>query len=605
VRTVVTAGHVDHGKSTLVRALTGMEPDRLAEEQRRGMSIELGFAWCDLTGDGEPVTVAFVDVPGHERFLATMLAGAGPAPQALFVVAADQGWQAQSQEHLDVLDLLGIPIVAAVVSRCGLSTPEEVAAMRADVAARLGPGRVTVPVIAVDALSGDGLEECRGVLYARLAAAPTPPTGGVLRLWLDRVFSLRGAGTIVTGTLLGDDLHRDADVLVVPSGHRARVRGLQSLGRSVAVAHPGDRVAVNLGGVDADRLHRGDVLVTAPPSRTTAEVDAVVDVLPGHEVAATGAWRLHVGTTSVPVRVRPTAGRRLPGGGRGGARLVLDRPLPLLVGDRFVLRDDGRGVTVAGGVVADPWPGPAPRGPARVEHAAALLAVAGAPPSEQAGALLRLGGGVVHAERVCGLVVPAGVVRVGHHLVDGPTRAAWGRAVRDTLAADGTADRTTLARVLVDCGCPEDAVDGVLGALEAAGLIARRGPAYVDVANQGAFDAATRRRREQVVERLNADPFAPPDLDEVVRAVGATPGDVQALLADKQILRHRTLAFSRSAIDRAVAILGGLEARSGAFTAGAAREALGTTRKYAIPLLELLDELGVTEFDGSTRRLRR
>jgi selenocysteine-specific elongation factor len=607
VRTVVTAGHVDHGKSTLVRALTGMEPDRLAEERRRGMSIELGFAWCDLSdGRGEPVTVAFVDVPGHERFLPTMLTGAGPAPVALFVVAADQGWQAQSQEHLDALQLLGVPIAVAVVTRGSLASTDRLEEVRADVRHRLAAVNVDVPIVTVDAVEDVGLDDLRAVLLQRLGVLPRPAADGVMRLWLDRVFTMRGAGTVATGTLQGAPIGRGDDVMVVPGGRRARVRTVQSLGRTVTTASPGDRVAVNLAGVDAGEVHRGQALVHEPAPRLTDDVDAVVEVLPGHAVEATGAWRLHVGTAAVQVRVRPTSGRPIAGPASAGLRLRLADSLPLLVGDRFVLRDEGRGMTVAGGSVADPWPGSPPRGaPARRRHEQHLLAIAAAPVPDRLSALLGLAGGAAHVDRVRGLALPASVQPIGDHVVDTTTWESWKRHVVRLLDGAGSVDRMTLVDAITAHGCPPSIVGEVLEKLETGGVVARRGSRFVEPGSQATYDDATRQRRDALVARLAEQPYAPPSIQDAARSVGAGPADVQALLAEKRILRHRDLAFTREAIQSAASTLAELERRGGPFTAGAAREALGTTRKYAIPLLELMDGLGLTSFDGATRRMRR
>src|SRR5918997_4655807 len=248
---VATAGHVDHGKSTLVRALTGMEPDRFEEERRRGLTIELGYAWTTLDGDD---TIAFVDVPGHERFFATMLAGLGPAPAVLFVVAADEGWRQQSSEHLAAVDALGLRHGLLVVTRSDLANP---AAATEEAQARIAESSLgAVPAVAVSGVTGAGLGDLRTALGRLAAELPAPLTDGRVRLWVDRSFTIRGAGTVVTGTLgagtlqVGDTLHsRDRAV---------RIRGLQSLGTSRDEVAAVARVAVNLRGVEVDDVGRGD-----------------------------------------------------------------------------------------------------------------------------------------------------------------------------------------------------------------------------------------------------------------------------------------------------------------------------------------------------------
>ncbi|KAE8762089.1 selenocysteine-specific translation elongation factor, partial [Georgenia thermotolerans] len=328
---VATAGHVDHGKSTLVRALTGTDPDRLAEERRRGLTIELGFAWTALPGVGD---VAFVDVPGHERFVPTMLAGIGPVPAVLLVVAADDPWMPQAAEHLAALDALGVAHGVVAVTRADLADPAPaVARARAELAPTSLRGAAVVPVSAV---TGRGLEELRAALREMLGALPAPDPAGDVRLWVDRRFSVRGAGTVVTGTLSagrvaeGDRLEH--------AGRRLRVRAVQSLGRDVGAATAVARVALNLTGDGVEEVGRGSVLLTPGAWHLGDTVDVRLSG------AGTPPERplLHLGATAVAAHHRPL--------GEGLARLRLERALPLRVGDRAILRDPGSralwGVTV-------------------------------------------------------------------------------------------------------------------------------------------------------------------------------------------------------------------------------------------------------------------
>ncbi len=315
MQVVATAGHVDHGKSTLLRALTGMEPDRWAEERARGLTIDLGFVWGELTsGDGGSATVAFVDVPGHERFIANMLAGAGAVRLALFVVAADDGWSAQSQEHLDILDLLGVSAAVVAVTKVAIAGEDRALDVAADVERRLAATSLRgAPIVVTDALAGTGLDELRATLLRRLAAVPALPDERRARLWVDRSFTIGGAGTVVTGTLAGGSLAVGDEVALLPARRTARVRGLQSLGAAVEVARPGDRVAVNLSGVDRDEVGRGDALVTGgqPPAAAwlvTDTVDTWVRALPGHAIDRAGAWHVHVGSAESVCTVHPLLG---------------------------------------------------------------------------------------------------------------------------------------------------------------------------------------------------------------------------------------------------------------------------------------------------------
>lgn len=318
-RLVVTAGHVDHGKSTLARALTGQEPDRLAEERRRGLSIELGFVWTTLVGS-PPITLALVDVPGHERFIPTMLTGAGAAPAALLVVAADDGWSVQSSEHRDLLDLLGVLGVVTVISKVDTVSPSRVATVVAEVTDALaGTSLAPAPVLAVDAVTGSGLQRLRQVLQQRLLSIPPPADRDRPRLWVDRVFTVHGAGTVVTGTLVDGSLTVGDEVLLLPAGGTVRLRRLQSLGAEVMHAGPGTRVAANLVGVAHTEVGRGSVLVGGGPWRTASRIEAWVRVLPGQRLDRPGTWACSVGTASSRCQVAPLTGP-VDGGEEGAVR---------------------------------------------------------------------------------------------------------------------------------------------------------------------------------------------------------------------------------------------------------------------------------------------
>jgi selenocysteine-specific elongation factor len=333
---VATAGHVDHGKSTLIRALTGMEPDRWPEERRRGMTIDLGYAWTSLPS-GE--VLAFVDVPGHSRFIGNMLAGLGPAPAVLFVVAADEGWRQQSTEHLAAVDALGLTAGVLAVTRSDLADP---AAAIAESRARIAGSTLgRVDAVAVSGATGAGLDELRAALGRLVTRLPAPDTDAPIRLWVDRAFTITGSGTVVTGTLGAGTIRVD-DTLEL-GGRLVRVRGLQSLGSAYDEVRAVARVAVNLRGVDRDSVRRGDVLLTPKAWRSTSVVDVRLDATSVPRQAV-----VHAGTSAVAVRVRSL--------GDGVARLTLARPLPLLAGDRAVLRDAGGDGAMSGVVVLDPDP---------------------------------------------------------------------------------------------------------------------------------------------------------------------------------------------------------------------------------------------------------
>jgi selenocysteine-specific elongation factor len=613
-RVVATAGHVDHGKSTLLSALTGMEPDRLAEERRRGLSIELGYVWTTLPATpGTPGAqrVAFVDVPGHERFVTTMLAGTGAAPAVLFVVAADDGWSAQSDEHRDVLDLLGVPAVARVVTKADRVEAGRIEEVAEEVAsATAGTSLADGPLVVTDAVTGRGLDELRAVLRDRLAGLPPAEDRGRPRLWLDRAFTAAGVGTVVTGTLVGGHLSVGDPARLLPDGTPARVRRLQALGEDVETIGPGTRVAANLAGVAHDALRRGDVLVVGGPWRTTSVADLWVRVLPGQRLDRAGAWRLHVGTASVVCRLTPLNGP-IDGGGEGAVRVLLDGALPLTSGDRVVLREVGRRATVAGGAVADPRPGERLRGRgAREARAVAVAAIAAAGTGpERLTRLVEAAGGSREADEAraaagwpAGADPPAGLVVVGGHLVAGARLDAWSAVVREL--GPGAHDRAAVAARARAAGAPAALAAALSDHLVATGALVRTTHGVSLPEHAAAVAGARRGRADAVVAALAADPFAPPDLDEIASGLGLDHRERAALISSGQVVRCGAVAFARSAVDRAEVVVRDLEARTGPFTASQAREAFGTTRRYAIPLLEHLDRIGVTTFDGRLRRTR-
>ncbi|MGC4835811.1 selenocysteine-specific translation elongation factor [Micromonospora vinacea] len=574
---VATAGHVDHGKSTLVRALTGMEPDRWAEERRRGMTIDLGFAWTTLPSGG---TVAFVDVPGHERFVPNMLAGVGPVPAALIVVAADEGWMPQSAEHLAALDALGVAYGLLAVTRADLADPGPATAhARAEIAATsLG----AVPAVAVSGLTGAGLPELRAALDRLAAQLPTPVVDRPVRLWVDRSFTVRGSGTVVTGTLGAGRLRVGDELELAGADEPVRVRGLHSLGEARAEAAAVARVAVNLRGTPRDRLGRGDALLTPGRFHHTDLVDVRLAGDPAADLPAT--LTLHVGSAAVPVRVRPL--------GPDTVRLRLARPLPLLVGDRALLRDPGRH-HVSGGVrVLDVAPPPLGRRGAAAARAQVLAELDGRPDLAgelrrrrlvRSGALLRMGvpaqNGPAYAEPVAGdwLADPAHWRRLGEQLTEEVARHAREHPLEPGMPVDALRQRLALPdRVLVEA------------------LV--RPPLRIHAGRVGAAGAdALPEPVARAVQRVRAEygdrPFRAPEADRLVD-LGLGPREIGAAVRAGALLRLAdNVVLLPDALDDAVRVLAGLPQP---FTLSAARQALDTTRRVAVPLLELLDRRGAT-----------
>lgn len=586
MRVLATAGHVDHGKSALVRALTGMEPDRHEEERRRGLTLDLGFVWTSLGGD----RLAFVDVPGHERFVATMLAGVGPVPAVLFVVAADQGWQPQSQEHLAILDALGVRHAVLAVTRSDLGDPEPV---RADALQRLAATSLgTVASVAVSAVTGAGLDELRAALAGLAGELPDPDTGADIRLWLDRAFTVRGHGTVVTGTL-GAGTLRVGDRLVTADGSAVlRVRGLQSLNEERTAVGAVARVAVNVHGPGDDTLRRGQVLLTPDRWLRTEVADVRITGEPAADLPR--CVTLHIGTAAVPVTVRPL--------GEDTARLTLSRGLPLRTGDRAVLREPGGSRTPCGVTVLDVRPPRLTRRGAGRARAAELDAMNGRPDGL---AELRRRRLVRRADlRAMGIPAPADPV-AGDWLADA---AHWGD-LQDRLAV--RVDEHARAHPL-EPGLPTEAARRLLGlpdralvdALAAAQprLRARQGRLYPADALRPALPAPVGAAVDALRRDLARTPFRAPEA-----------GRLTELGLDRKALAAAAAAGALLRIADGIVLLPGADADAAAvlrtlpqpFTLSEARHALDTTRRVAVPLLEFLDARGHTErVDDQRRRCR-
>jgi selenocysteine-specific elongation factor len=594
---VATAGHVDHGKSTLVRALTGMEPDRWAEERRRGLTIDLGFAWTTLPSGRD---VAFVDVPGHERFLANMLAGLGPAPVVCFVVAADEGWSAQSSDHRDAVAAFGIRHGLIVVTRADRApdrVEETIGQARAELAAT---GLREAPVVAVSAAQGTGMDQLRSALDDVLAGLPTPDAGGRLRVWVDRCFTVTGAGTVITGTLAAGTLAKGDRLHVVGHGQRpweVTVRGLESRGQPHDTLRPVNRAAVNLRGASAGEVRRGQALVT-PDAWPSA------DTLDGRRTGgvsfddAPAQLTVHVGTVAVPARLRVFDADH--------ARLTLDWPLPLAVGDQLLLRDPG-GRRVLGGVhVLDPDP---PQLHRRGDGTRRGTALAAMPPEGDVLAKVAREGAVEeeHLRRL-GLLaadaVPPGEVRViGGWWVHTPTYDGWRRRLRALVEGEYERDQLTT-------GLSQGAARAALGSpgarfldqlvpdadLEQYGGHVRLPSAPDDL---GPAEAAV----AELEARLVAAPFTAPEADELA-ALGLGVRELAAAERRGRVLRLRDgVVLLPPAPALAMRTLAQLPQP---FTTSQARQALGTSRRVAIPLLEYLDGRGWTRrIDHGHREVAR
>jgi selenocysteine-specific elongation factor len=556
VRVVATAGHVDHGKSSLVLALTGTDPDRFEEEKRRGLTIDLGFAHTTLpSGRG----ISFVDVPGHVRFLRNMLAGVGGVDACLFVVAATEGWKPQSEEHLRILELLGLRHGVIALTKRGLVDDEWFEIATLEVADQVtGTFLESAPIVAVDSLDGTGLDELRGALDVLVAETPESADRDRPRLWIDRVFAAKGAGTVVTGTLTGGRLHHDASVLIEPGGHTARIRSIQTLGSSVDEIGAGNRVALNLNGVGHDEIGRGDVVVTPGRWHTTDRFDASLSVLPplDHEVSRRGAYAAYIGSRELAVRVRVLGSEALAPGTTGSVRIFLPVELPLLPGDRFVLRESGRDETVGGGEVLDVQP---------------LVRASKARPDRS-------------IDRV---VAERGWVDVDElELLTGvraePTVGRWMTTPDERVATEQRllAQVDEAGEVGLDLSTVSDPERAVL-------------EDHPEVTVEGG-----RARRADVV-----DPFADHPVAAAVLAGGFAPDlpdgtdrNVVRELTRRGILVERDkVVFHVDTIDAAARVAAELLAESAdGFTVSQFRDRTGASRKFALPLVAELDARGVT-----------
>ncbi len=595
MQVIATAGHVDHGKSALVRALTGMEPDRWAEERRRGLTIDLGFAWLTLPSGQQ---VAFVDVPGHERFVPNMLAGVGAVPAVLFTVAADEGWMPQSGEHLAAIDALGITHGLLVITRADLADPSAAMREARDRIAATSLGQVEA--VSVSARTGAGMTGLTGALERLAGRLPVPDPGAPVRLWVDRSFSIRGSGTVLTGTLPAGTISERQELLLAQAGEPVRVRGIESLKQPARQVSGVARVAVNVRG--AGRLEPARGMALIEPGRWT--VTSTADV----RLAAAGPrppqrLTVHIGSARTLARVR-LLGERI-------ARLSFAEPLPLHVGDRLLLRDPGSAAPRPGAAPA--WPplvgatvlDPAPPGfHGRGAAAEAGRELAGWPARPGAAELIRRHG-----------LVRAGALRaMGRDVLPEPVAGDWladpghwaGLRQRLAGAVAAHAAREPLAPGLpveaarAKLGLPDRQLVAALaapalairaGCLQPAGTAARRGPALPD-----RVAAAVRALRAD----LDRQPFAAPEAARL-RELGLDARSLAAAARAGLLLRiAEQIVLAPGADAQAARLLARLP---GPFTAAQARQALGTTRRVAIPLLEYLDRQGTTKRLPDDRRL--
>jgi selenocysteine-specific elongation factor len=611
-----TAGHVDHGKTALVKALTGVDTDRWEEEQRRGITIDLGFAPLDL---GHGLHASIVDVPGHEDFVRNMVAGATGVDVALLVVAADEGVMPQTVEHTAILDFLAVGAGVVALTKADLVDADWMALVRSDVEERLAASGVAwEPPVGVSALTGTGLDELRAALQRAALRARARAADDLFRLPVDRVFSLPGAGTVVTGTTWSGTVAVGQEVLVHPGPVRARVRSVEVHGRREHQALPGRRTALALVGLDREQARRGSVVVSDAAWRPTAALDAMVQLLPtARPLTQRSLVRLHLGTAEVTARVVPEGERLEPGQPAQAARLRLAEPVIARWGDRGVLRAASPVTTIGGCVIVDPWPAPRParpRGlvaraqPDPVERVRAFVLTAGAAGLPVADLAVRAGLGATSAAGLMDRLGGAGVTRIGARLVPQAAEDAARERVLERVAAFHR-EQPLLP------GMPLEVFRRLAGGPALAGRLVEQLGAegrlvqesgWVRLADHRAAIPARLAEASRLIQaELEAAGFEGRTAAELAaRAAGAPVAEIAEFLVREGTAirvgndRYYTRVHLEDAVGKVLA-----EVRTlGQATPSQLRAALGLTRKYLIPILEWMDAQGLTVREGDARR---
>lgn len=579
---VGTAGHVDHGKSTLLERITGRDPDRWEEEKQRGLTIDLGFVWTTLPSGRQ---VSFVDVPGHERFIKNMLAGIEAIDLALLVVAADEGWMPQTEEHVAVLDLLEIRSAIVAITKTDRVDADLVELAALETSERLeGSTLQGSAVIPVSAVSGAGIDELVAALDQQLG---DEAEGDDPHLWVDRKFSVSGVGTVVTGTLLGGATRQGAELQPYPGGQTVRVRGIESHEMPLAAVGPGRRVALNLAG-DTESIGRGTLLARPdsrrPTDRLLAKVEAArhTDGIPDR-----GSFHVHTGTAAVPARLRWLGG--------GTALIRLDTPVPLRYGDRFIIRDSGRRAVVAGGSVTDPRPGKKGQ---EVRQSAGVTT--DLTPGQAADALLEVRGVANQQELTADTGgTPSRGVSSGDDWLSTGRHHQLGKRIDSAVAAyhdeyplrPGLPLATLASQLNVSRAIAQHLVESSSNLSLTEGVVAVGDRTTTLTPEQE--DAWSRAE-----ERLVDSGFNPPRLAELA----VDPELVHSLVRQGRLVQiSEDLVYLPETIER---LVGEIRDMPGEFTVADFRDKLEVSRKYAVPILEWADGQAMTIRTGDKRRAR-
>ncbi|MEE9216012.1 MAG: selenocysteine-specific translation elongation factor [Anaerolineales bacterium] len=626
MRVIGTAGHVDHGKSTLVQALTGIDPDRLQEEKDRQMTIDLGFAWMTLpSGEG----LGFIDVPGHRDFIENMLAGVGGIDAALLVIAADEGIMPQTREHLAILDLLEIEALVVAHTRIDLVQELEwIDLVEEDTRALLSETRFgDAPMVRVSAVTGEGTSELLDVLDSVLESARARPSSQRPRLPIDRAFTIAGFGTVVTGTLLDGPLEKGQEIEILPHRIGARIRGLQTHKETVEVAEPGSRVAANITGASVDQIERGDVVslpgTDAPSSRLDVQFRALENS--GIAIRHNTTVKFYSGSAQRIARVRLLQVAPLKGGEHGWLQLEMEKPVAVRRGDHFILRQPSPGATLGGGRIADPYPvgrhkraddavieglkrlmsgspkevllasitGPVPTGLKDAAQEAGMSPTAAA---EEIQRLQEAGELVLLNERV----PPEHWLALSFD--------AWESYVSRTEDVLGAFHREHPLRggMLVEEFRNRIGYSGseLLDALANHEIVSRIGNRVRLAEFEIVYSADQERSLGSLLERFANNPYSPPSLKESRESIG---GDLlDGLIENGQLVNvgEGVVFLQESYVEMIDRITERLQAE-GEITVAQVRDMFETSRKYALTLMEHLDSIGLTFRDGDARRLVR
>jgi selenocysteine-specific elongation factor len=629
MRVIGTAGHVDHGKSKLVEALTGMDPDRLKEEKERQMTIDLGFAWMKLPSGEE---VGIVDVPGHRDFIENMLAGIGGIDAALFVVAADEGVMPQTREHLAILHLLEVKQAVVALTKVDLVEEEGwLELVRGEVEGLLQSTHLSAAqIVPVSSKTREGLDELIDVLSELLKTAPVRRDRGRPRLLIDRVFTIAGFGTVVTGTLIDGTLHVGQDIEILPSGLKGRIRGLQTHKTKIEEAVPGSRVAANLTGVEVREILRGDVVVLPGSYNTTRLIDVHFHLLPAtvHPIKHDQQVKLYLGASQRMARIRLLGKERLNPGEDGWLQLVLNKPVVASREDHFIIRRPSPGLTIGGGRIANPHP-------IRYHRRKDIEALEGLDK------LITGSLGEVLIQSISGLGPVSfnqAVQRAGLNREEA-LRAIEELRLTDELIVleqepqepDSEAlvmDRSTwvdrrnrIMRVLetyhrlnpLRSGIPREELksrlkydtrnfNAILGYAKKEGVIIRDGTLIRSPHHQITLSVTQQDLVTSLKQRFLTTPFSTPSVKECIDWVGS---DLYAYLQEtgELIQVSPEVVFARSTFETMVATIRQALEEEGTITVAQVRDRFDTSRKYALALMEHLDEVGVTVREGDLRRL--